>query len=161
MPKWKMVAAVVVMIGVVILAIIWTVARIRKSKIPDEVRGRLVEKFDAATCEPITKTFGEWMKLQKDKLPLWKNPETDEYTVVNPVTCINCRQKIPGPLFTDEMRKKGPGALAAALNAYICPLCGKNAGIGRPGPSAGGPPGTPSVPRQPSPDPFAPPPGAK
>jgi len=162
MPRWKTLLATLGLIAVIVLAVTSTVMRMRKPGIPDVVKGRVIEKFDAKTGKPIKRTFGEWLKLQKGKLPIWKNPETGEYTVVNPITCIHCKEKIPGPLLTDDILKKGPEAIEAVRRAYVCPKCGKNAGIGQARPlPAGGPPGAPSAPRKSSPNPFAPPPGAK
>ena len=149
MNMWKRNVLVAGLIVLIVLGIVMAGKRLQGPGIAPEVAGRVIEKIDARTGEAITRTFGEWRKLKHDSITVWKNPDTGDYTVVRPDVCYSCGEKIPGPFVSllnpdtgdllEEVLAQGPAAIDAARNAYICPKCGENAGLGGAMGGPGGP----------------------
>ena len=54
------------------------------------------EKIDETTGKLIALTFDQWLQLGHLN-GKYKNPETGKYTMVTPITCAACGEKIPPP----------------------------------------------------------------
>jgi len=101
---------------------------------PGDIMDLEVEKIDQSTLMLMTKTLGEWENLG-ERNGKYKNPETKEYTMMTPIICRACGEKIPAPEFPEIARskaakKRGPEGdrIAAIVNEitrnYTCPRCG-------------------------------------
>lgn len=111
----KKVAVIVVLLAVIGGAgafIIHKVIGRGEPKALPYVLNRKVEKVDQSTLELMTLTLGEWEDLGS-KNRVYKNPDTGEYTMVEPFICPSCFGKIPGPRQED-----------IEDGVYICPRCG-------------------------------------
>lgn len=133
-PKKIMVGLVliVIIVGAVFLAI-------RRSgsgpdNPPDWYLDQPVEKMDSESLEVITKTRGEWERLGRQADGKFKNPNTGAYTMVAPMTCASCGEKIPGaavpppprnPTMEEEMAYRR--TLEDAMRDHRCPKCGQPA----------------------------------
>jgi len=107
---------------------------------PEWIAKEPVEKIDKNDLTLVTKPLGEWEKLGK-KDGMYKNPETGKYTMVDPITCGSCGEKIPPPDYPPPPSMEDiPEGVAPyqvmeeyaqhnneILKAYICPKCGKRA----------------------------------
>ena len=90
------------------------------------------EKIDSETLEVVTKSYGEWQKLGQNH-GKYKNSKTGKYTMVSPLICASCGQKIPVPdlpdlpegLSRDPLQEKA--AAVKVLRSYKCPKCGGSA----------------------------------
>jgi rRNA maturation protein Nop10 len=89
------------------------------------------EKIDQKSLKLITKTMGEWESLG-EKNGKYKNPEMGEYTMMVPMVCQTCGEKIPLPEIAAPRPGEAPGAGGdphAQRRSYKCPKCGKPAFI--------------------------------
>jgi len=139
MPAEKKQAAKVALLLVVIAAAVgftyWRLAP-KKPKPTEAIMGQKIERIDRETLELITLRLDEWLKLGH-RNGIFKNPHTGKYTMVMPIICRSCGEKIPAPVYTpelEELKKTDPEAALAAFERleaeYVCPKCGKNAGAG-------------------------------
>lgn len=136
----KQIVIAVVLIVVIVAAVTFGIRKSRGPGIAPEAAARIIEKMDSKTGEPISRGLGEWISLRHPKMAVWKNPDTGDYTVVIPVTCRACGERVPGPLVSEDVIAQGPPAFSAARANYTCPKCGENVGLGTPaGPDGAGP----------------------
>jgi len=128
----KKVVIVLVLVAIIIAAVVWLISRGSRDGPPAFVIERRekelaepVEKIDLNTGEVFTKSEGEWRELPH-KGNTWQNPKTGEYTLVPAMICFSCHAKIPAPVIPEEIKDKGPLAVAARAAEYKCPQCGKS-----------------------------------
>jgi len=117
---------------------------------PDRVLDREITKVDTVSGKLVTLKYREWQGLGA-KDGKYKNPETQQFTMVDPIICAACHAKIPpvelppepGVIIPPEgASEKEIEALAEKENAareayevqviklmndYLCPKCGKHA----------------------------------
>jgi len=128
----KKIVVIVILLAVVVAAGTFLVMRMGfgKSKPPDSVLGRPVERIDSESLELMTRSRGEWEKLgHKDGK--YKNPDTGKYTMVLPAICAVCGEKIPAPDMTVSTKPGGEPiehleALRkreARIREWKCPRC--------------------------------------
>ena len=124
----KVVGLVLLIAAAVVL--IWTQAGKNKPKPGAILLGRPLELMDYKTFETHTMSISEWRKLgsQHDRYP---NPTSGEYTMVVPMTCVACGERIPSALRPDNYDELDGNEQTVVMKKidreYICPKCGKNA----------------------------------
>jgi len=102
------------------------------SKMPKWLKERQDEKIDVDTGKLATQSLEKWMKAgQKDGK--YKSPESGKYTMVPPLTCAACSEKVIPATFpkAPEMAEDGTGDEMEAHEAemqkirdeYKCPKC--------------------------------------
>ena len=125
--------AVVILVVVVVAAIIFAAMRLGVGgpQPPDYVTGEMKEMLDVKTGDLITDSVGEWVK-RGPKDGFYKNPKTGKYTMVLPMDCSACGEKIPPPKYpadalqiADEIIRSEE--MRAFDAAYVCPKCGEQA----------------------------------
>ena len=132
--KKTLVAVVLVLIIVgAVMLIVKTVRPSRTVELPDWKSGEKVERIDEKTFQIVTRTLGEWMKIER-KNGRYMNPETGEFNMVEIVTCQACGERVPAP-FSFPFS----GSLQGIMAAHICPKCGERVIT-----PYGGPPSSPS-----------------
>jgi len=125
--------------GLLIVILVALYFGIKKSGItgkgPKAPASVLAQKFTRIDTKPPYKivelTFSEWQKLGPDSAGRYKDPETKEYTIVEPITCASCRKMIPVVQYpADVLALTGDARLDKQMqlrNEYKCPLCQKPA----------------------------------
>jgi len=130
--------AVIIILLVVIIGGVGTIIgrRLSRNKMPGWKEEELVEKIDMSDGTLMTMTLKEWMDLG-EKNGRYKNPETKEYTMVAPITCAACEEKVipvqfpdPPPVAKSQeeyfaQRGAYEAEVAKLIREYKCPKCGK------------------------------------
>ena len=121
----KIVGLVLLIAAAVVL--IWTQAGKNKPKPGATALARKLELMDYKTLETVTRTIGEWNDLGEVN-NRYKNSETGDYTMVVPMICGSCGEKIPTALQPEGYEQMGETNIMNKIDAeYICPKCGKKA----------------------------------
>jgi len=110
----------------IVVGIVMTIRHAHRS-IPEPPSGlmeKTQERIDAETLELMTLTLGEWDKL-RGKHHRFKNPKTGKYTMVAPMECRSCGEKIPIPLYPEDVLKDAR-SIEAYERQYRCPKCGNS-----------------------------------
>lgn len=144
---------IIVMVGLVAIIILSVyfgiISRLGPSKPPDWVSEQPFELIDTKTGELMTRTLGEW-ESSGTKDGKYKNPDTGEFTIVFPIVCESCKQKVVGPpgMPVADPNMGGKAYAEAQKKAmelkleYTCPRCGRPVISGGGfSPGRGGPPG--------------------
>lgn len=116
--------AIVVVCVAAIAGGVWLMVRKAEIGGPREPEWRLnqtIERIDQNTLTVITKTRREWEALGS-KEGRYRNPESREYTMVEPMVCPFCKGKIPTPFIElgPEARDESPEPVLTP-----CPRCKK------------------------------------
>ena len=120
--KKTLVAVVLVLIIVgAVMLIVKTVRPSRTVELPDWKSGEKVERIDEKTFQIVTRTLGEWMKIER-KNGRYMNPETGEFNMVEIVTCQACGERVPSPF---SFPIDDPSKLGRMMAAHTCAKCGK------------------------------------
>ena len=144
MKGWKAIASAagmiiltIVLIVVAVVVVVTGIKGARRGEVPppDRYLKQLVARIDSESFELITKSRREWRKVKAKKGDVWKNPDTGKYTIVDLIVCVECGEKIPGPLQMVHMKylkdAEAKRKFLAERDSYKCPKCGKPA-IGPP-----------------------------
>lgn len=121
---------IIVAISVVVIAVAAGIIFSRQGgggEAPKSARDMQVEMIDKNSNELITKSNSEWQALGTDNTGAFKNPTTNEYSVVPVMPCNHCGEKIPSLL---PPPSTGDDDADEALyqqmqKEYKCPQCGK------------------------------------
>jgi hypothetical protein len=116
----KKIGILVALVVVVVVAIIFSARRAGigvRASMPQGQLEQQVELIDSKTLEVISKPMAEWEKLGHQATGT-KNPNTGTYTMVAPMVCRACGQKIPA-----VSRFKRPDYDPTTV---VCPRCGKS-----------------------------------
>lgn len=132
----KKIAAIVVLLVVIVLAAVLIAKksdRFGGPKIPDWLKQEKREKIDSQSGELVTLTFDEWRKLGHEG-GKYKSPKTGSYTMVVPITCAACGEKIVPPEFPNPPEGDDPDGMQKHEEAtmkvreeFKCPKCSKPA----------------------------------
>ena len=146
----KMIATIVGLIAIIVLVVyIGIIRRAGDSKPPEWVSDQPVELIDTKTGDLVTLARGEMKDGRAE------NPNTGEFTLVVPIVCESCKEKVVGPPGMPVADPNmGGKAYAAAVKKgrelkleYPCPKCGQpviSGGRSMPIPATGGPAGSAS-----------------
>jgi len=135
MKSAKKVAVAVACLVIVVGVGTYLVRKFTGHRPPGWVLDQPLEKIDSETLELITLTHRQWQKLGT-KDGKYKNPKTGRYTMVTPMICASCGEKIPEPPYPTpaEREKLGMDEMLDRIEqlerSYKCPKCGKRACAG-------------------------------
>jgi len=100
---------------------------------PDWVLDQETERVDRETGDLITMQMRKWRKLGYNDRGFFKNPNTGKFTMVYPMTCASCGEKIPPPDMPEYNEDDMEAMMAAdeeyekALREFVCPKCNNKA----------------------------------
>ena len=122
------IAVIVVLLAFIIAAGVFLVKRaeIGGPKSPQWLLDRPVERIDSESLELITKTRGEWDRLGAKNWK-YKNPDSGEYTMVLPIVCAACGEKIPMLDLPSADMDAQNAQMRELMDEYECPKCGGQA----------------------------------
>ena len=145
MQDGKKIVMIVILVVVIVGAVVFLVRKYSgEPERPEWLDTEAVQRIDVESQELVTKTVGEWEKLgHRDQK--YKNPSTDKYTMVVPISCSSCGETIPppevpvfepppgGPNTPDaiEAVAKSSRLIQEIRSSYKCPNCGDPAIMGR------------------------------
>jgi len=119
----KKALAIIGLLILIALIAFWIFRKQFRSAVPPkEYRETILEKIDIETGEIISLPREKWLDLGARK-GKYKNPKTQKYTMVDPIKCVNCGEKIIPVLVDPET--EGPAVLQSRMATYRCPKCGK------------------------------------
>jgi len=90
----KTVAVAVLLIVIVGAVGLMIRGRTARTTPTDEVLRHSTEMIDRETCELMTRKVGEW-RADGEENGKYKNPKTGKFTMVEPIKCASCGEKIP------------------------------------------------------------------
>lgn len=138
----KNVVLVVILVAIIVAAVVFFTkgSKLGGVKPPKWVLDRQVERIDSETLELVTKTVDEWQDLGQEN-GRYKNPKSDTFTMVEPIKCVACGEKIPPPDLPpmpertegQSLAEHGEAENAARAQAreilrnHECPQCGERA----------------------------------
>ena len=126
--KQMLIILVLVAVAVAVGILGYKKAEFGGVKMPHEFLDRPMEYIDIETGELMTLSVGKWQKLGRQGWK-FKNPDTGEFTMVSPIVCRSCGEKVP-PLNMPEpdgANEKAAMEYDKAMRAYMCPQCGRRA----------------------------------
>jgi len=130
--------AVMIVLPVIIIGAVGTMIgrRFSRDDMPAWKEKEQVEKIDMSDGTLMTMPLKDWMDLgMKDGK--YRNPETKEYTMVTPIVCAACGEKVipvefpdPPPVGKSQeeyfaQRGAYEAEVAKLIREYKCPKCGK------------------------------------
>ena len=123
----KKLATIIALLVVIIAAIASLVMRLEfgERELPKWFLEDPVEKIDKDTLELITLKLGEWEKLGQ-KEGKYRNPKTGSYSMVTPIVCDSCAEKIAPPDYPPR-EEATAGEVLEIRSKFMCPKCGKPA----------------------------------
>ena len=116
-------------LGVAILCLaavacgLWAIRSCTSPPLSETIRNDPVTLVDLHSGEYMTKAIGAWDALAT-KAGRYLNPNTNQYTMVVPVTCATCGTPVPPCIIPNEALEYGVEAMDAMRAAYRCPHCG-------------------------------------
>jgi predicted RNA-binding Zn-ribbon protein involved in translation (DUF1610 family) len=149
--KILVIGVLIVVIAVSVIVALKRAGLIGKVRPPDYVMQQTLEMMDSKDMDVLmTKTLAEWENLGHNDNGCYKNPKTGKYTMVPPMICAACGQKIPRPETSAE-QQDSVREMMKIMAEYKCPKCGKpcvtimGPGMTAPPPPGMLPPGAPTV----------------
>ncbi len=95
----KKALVVIVILALVVAIAVWVMRSGSSEKGSEDARDifnrKPMELVCEETLEVITKPRGEWIELGCSEENKYKNPKTGNYTMMTPMKCESCGEKIP------------------------------------------------------------------
>ena len=82
-----------------------------------------IKKIDVNTLQIYYKPFADWERIRSPRDNTYRNPDTDEYTLVAIQRCPACDADIPVPVVPRNLKLEDPAALREIMMKQVCPKC--------------------------------------